>query len=102
MSLPARAFGPTVSRLGGVMRSHLVRFIGCVAVLLVARVGSATPIAYDEGVSGDLPPSYPAPLFTLDVGSNTVKGTTHLTLVNTSVDFDDFAFVVPVGTHVTD
>jgi PEP-CTERM motif len=84
------------------MRSLIVRFIGCVAVLLVARVGSATPIAYDEGVSGDLPTLYPAPLFTLDVGSNTVKGTTHLHPLVDEPDADNFSFVVPVGLHVTD
>jgi hypothetical protein len=30
------------------------RVVGVLAVLLFARVGHATPIAYDEGVSGDL------------------------------------------------
>ena len=88
------------------MRSHIVRFIGCVAVMLIARVGSATPIAYDEGASGDLTSLYPAALFTLDVGSNTVKGTTHFKpfppVPFDEPDSDNFSFVVPVGMHVTD
>jgi hypothetical protein len=78
------------------------RIVGVLAVLLFARVGNATPIAYDEGVSGDLGT---APLFTqltLDAGSNTIKGTTHVTGgIAFSVDADAFAFVVPVGMHVT-
>ena len=72
------------------------------AVLLFARVGHATPIAYDEGVSGDLGTVPPFTQFTLDAGSNTIKGTTHGTGgISFSSDFDAFAFVVPVGMHVT-
>jgi hypothetical protein len=69
------------------------------AVLLAARLGYATPIAYDEAVSGDLGATFPATLFTLDVGSNTITGTTHAT---STADFDEFAVTVPTGMHLTD
>jgi PEP-CTERM motif-containing protein len=77
------------------------RVVGLLAVLLCARVGYATPVAYDEAVSGDLSSGFPATLFTLDVGSNTVTGTTG-GVINTSGDSDNFAFVVPGGMHVAD
>jgi hypothetical protein len=80
------------------------RVVGLLAVLLFARVGHATPIIYDEGVSGDLGDTFPATQFTLDIGSNTITGTTHFTVHSSlaSVDFDHFAFAVPTGMHVTD
>jgi PEP-CTERM motif-containing protein len=60
---------------------------------------AATPISYSESVSGDLVAALPAPtVFTLDVGVNTVSGTTHLL---PDVDGDSFAFSVPVGMVVT-
>jgi PEP-CTERM motif len=40
-------------------------------------------------------------LFTLDSGSNSIKGTTHFLTANTHVDLDNFAFLVPVGMHLT-
>jgi len=83
------------------MSKQIGRAVGLVAVLLCARAGHATPLAYDEAVSGDLGTTFPATLFTLDVGSNTVKGTTafHVAIPG---DFDNFAFVVPAGMHVID
>jgi PEP-CTERM motif len=60
---------------------------------------AATPISYSESVSGDLVAALPAPtVLTLDVGVNTVSGTTHLL---PDVDGDSFAFSVPVGMVVT-
>jgi len=81
----------------------IVRIVGVLAVLLFARAGGATPIAFDEGVSGDLGTTAPFTQFALDAGSNTIKGTVFGTggLFGGS-DADAFAFVVPIGMHVTD
>src|SRR5262245_37257875 len=80
--------------------------IATVAILvLLAHVCQASPISYDEAVSGDLPDLFPSTVFALDVGANTLRGTTHVLVivpVLTSVDFDQFAFTVPAGTHLTD
>ena len=63
------------------------------------RPADATPISYSEAVSGDLVAALPAPTaFTLDVGVNTVSGTTHFL---PDLDGDSFAFSVPVGMVVT-
>ena len=70
-------------------------------MLMTALVtpAAATPISYSESVSGDLVAALPAPtVFTLDVGVNTVSGTTHLL---PDVDGDSFAFSVPAGMVVT-
>jgi hypothetical protein len=83
----------------------VAKVVGVVAVLLCARVSQATPIAYDEAISGDLDANIPATLFTLDIGANTIKGTTSghdISLPVVLPDFDDFAIAVPVGMHVTD
>ena len=84
-------------------RKRIVETVAMAALVLLARATSATPLAYDEAISGDLGDTFPATQFTLDVGSNTISGTTHFfsTLVSDDTDFDDFAFVVPVGTHLT-
>jgi hypothetical protein len=80
----------------------IVGVVGVLSVLMFARVGHATPIAYGEGVSGDLGTSPLFTQFTLDVGSNTIKGTTHGSGgFPPSFDSDAFAFVVPGGMHVT-
>src|SRR4051812_38147432 len=71
-------------------------------LLLAARLAYAIPVTYNEGVSGDLGETFPATVFTLDVGSNTVSGTTSFGFNGVAFDFDQFAFVVPVGMHVTD
>jgi hypothetical protein len=60
---------------------------------------SAAPIAYSEGVSGDLPDSGVLPTFTLDFGTNTVSGT-YGQDANENDDFDDFAIIVPAGLSV--
>jgi len=84
-------------------RKRIVETVAMAALVLLARAASATPLAYDEAISGDLGDTFPATQFTLDAGSNTISGTTHFfsTLVSDDTDFDDFAFVVPVGTHLT-
>ena len=65
------------------------------------RPAAATPISYSESVSGDLAGSLPAPtVFTLDVGVNTVSGTSTYG-GNSPTDSDSFAFSVPVGMTLT-
>ncbi|MBI4907562.1 MAG: PEP-CTERM sorting domain-containing protein [Acidobacteria bacterium] len=67
---------------------HLSRFA---FALLAAGSAMAAPISYLESVGGDLPTIGGLPVFTFDVGSNTVSGVAGFT------DFDSFAFVIPVG-----
>ena len=71
-------------------------------VLSAARLCYGTPITYNEAVSGDLGDNFAARMFTLDAGSNTVSGTTSFGANGIGFDFDNFAFVVPAGMHVTD
>jgi len=64
------------------------------------RTSAASPIVFSETVSGDLGEGFPAQLFTLDVGVNTISGNTHVLFelpFNFSVDFDDFAITIPAG-----
>ena len=86
------------------MRSRIrtLQLASLIGLVLFAQVARATPVAYDEAISGDLGGAFPATAFTLDVGANTVKGTTHFFTSNSNVDFDQFAIVVPVGMQVTD
>jgi len=74
------------------------RIIVLVACLLagLAACANATPVAYNEAVSGDLCFCLPFALFTLDIGANTVSGTTALH------DVDDFVLAVPAGMELTD
>lgn len=66
----------------------------------------AAPIAYDEGLSGDLPMlnSGVVPSFVLDIGVNTFDGT-HGAPPNANgghtTDFDAFKFIVRSGTILT-
>jgi len=81
--------------------SLLGTFVVMIVMTGVVRPAGASPISYTESVSGDLVSGLPAPtVFTLDVGVNTVSGTS--TFGPTSSDFDSFAFDVPVGMQVTD
>jgi hypothetical protein len=83
-------------------------FVVMLVMLGLVRPASATPINYQESVSGDLPDSLPVPaafLFPLDVGVNTVSGTASLDFSNANNaihDIDSFAFTVPVGMVLTD
>ena len=83
-------------------RTRILQLASLIGLVLFAQVARATPLAYDEAISGDLGFSFPATVFTLDVGANTVKGTTHFFTSNSNTDFDQFAIVVPVGMQVTD
>ena len=65
---------------------------------------TAATLNYQESVSGDLPEISPWVLLNLDVGANTVSGSSRLTVSSTAItfhDFDSFRFVVPVGTELT-
>jgi hypothetical protein len=84
--------------------------MGRIAFLVVALGGSlatfsgqavsAAPVAYTESGGGDLPQLDPLPVFTLDVGVNTISGTITAAPMGGS-DFDYFAFVVPAGNVLT-
>lgn len=71
--------------------------------ILVCRacVTFASPVTYEENVSGDLTDgSDPLPIFHFDVGVNVVRGTfgrDHLF----NDDFDSFAFTVPAGCEMS-
>src|SRR5215467_1224728 len=66
-------------------------------VLACAGYASGAVVTYDESVSGDLPSQgSPLPILALDVGTNTVKGTSGVAISGIS-DFDAFAFTVSVG-----
>lgn len=81
------------------MWKRTVAFTCCILGCMVSSAG-ATPLAYSEGILGDLAASLPAAsVFALDVGLNTVSGTLHFD--NQTVDFDSFAFSVPAGTQLT-
>ena len=74
-------------------------FVSMVLTTAFVSPAAATPISYSESVSGDLVAALPAPTaFTLDVGVNTVSGTSHYA---GDIDPDSFAFTVPVGMVVT-
>ena len=63
------------------------------------RSSEAAPFSYSEAVSGDLPTGDTLPLFTLDIGINTVSGTFGTDGIDP--DFDSFAFKVPRHSELT-
>ena len=67
-----------------------------------AAPAKAAPLQYDESVSGDLPESAPFPVLLLDVGVNTVSGSSYLNEAAQpySADFDSLEFTVPAGTQL--
>ena len=62
---------------------------------------SAAPIAYDEGVSGDLSALLPGSLFAFDVGVNTITGSIRYLSPDGESDVDAFAFSIGAGTHLS-
>jgi len=73
-------------------------------LVLVAGSASAGTVNYIEAVTGDLPESSNFPILALDVGVNTVSGTSFVNFPiggPNSADFDSFKFTVPVGTILT-
>jgi len=82
-----------------------VASVAMMCVLGTVRASDATPVAYDEAVSGDLGDAFPATLFVLDAGVNAVAGTVEvqaLTPPAFPIDFDNFAISVPSGMHFTE
>jgi hypothetical protein len=70
---------------------------------VVTEPAAATPLNYNEAVSGDLPEDPPYPVLPLGVGVNTVTGTSDFDAPSPSsisADFDDFEFTVPAGTQL--
>ena len=84
-------------------RRLVLAFVFALALCSTAPLHAA-PIAYDEAVHGDLPDNDPElggfTPFTLDVGSNTVSGSTSEVL-GPFLDPDAFSFIVPAGMEVT-
>jgi hypothetical protein len=73
------------------------------AFAVITQPAVATPLNYNEAVNGDLPGAPPYPVLPLDVGVNTVTGTSDFdapSLNSISADFDDFEFTVPTGTQL--
>ena len=66
----------------------------------ISPQASASPIAYDEGISGDLSASLPGTLLAFDVGVNTIKGSILNQPSTLQADFDSFAFSLGVTTHL--
>src|SRR5688572_24973154 len=71
-----------------------------VASLLLPTRVLAVPLSYSEALAGDL--TFRSPAFLLDVGRNTIAGTTHFDVNSPGrprfdTDFDSFAFSVPTG-----
>jgi len=68
--------------------------MAAVFVLACAGYASGAVVTYNESVGGDLPGGRGVllPIMALDVGTNTVTGR-----INGILDFDSFAFTVPVG-----
>jgi hypothetical protein len=77
------------------MRSllHMLALVAAV-IVVAASAAHASPIHYDESVSGDIDFAL---ILELDVGSNTVTGTMPFPLGAEVGDLDVFSFVVPVG-----
>jgi len=72
--------------------------------LFISVPALAVPLSYSEALAGDI--TFPAPAFALDVGTNTVAGTTHFDVNRPGaprfdVDFDSFAFTVPSGAQLS-
>ena len=83
------------------MRQTIAVFSGLVLFAVSSAPAAAAPFTFSEAVSGDLPGAVPAPsVFVLDVGVNTIAGTETFGAF-AIVNFDSFAFLVPVGTQLT-
>jgi hypothetical protein len=87
------------------LTKQFAKSVALIAMVLFGRIAEATPISYDEAISGDLSDPFGslATTFALDVGANTVTGTIHVISAAPvfDADFDGFAVIVPAGTHLT-
>lgn len=69
----------------------------------MASPSGATPLNYNEAISGDLPENAPFAVLALGVGVNTVSGTSFVSFPSggpNSADFDSFEFTVPANTQL--
>jgi hypothetical protein len=79
--------------------------IGMLAGLaMAAQIAQATPIHFDESLSGDLG-EQPSGDFYFDRGDNTISGTTHFGVnlpgrPRFDIDADSFAFTLPSGSRL--
>ncbi|MCB1702440.1 MAG: hypothetical protein H6985_04885 [Pseudomonadales bacterium] len=79
------------------MQSNSMQFAPAALLsLAISTTVQAAPVSYNEAVDGDLSSSGGSPQFSLDVGSNTVSGTTFWTS-DGSLDRDGFGLIVPDG-----
>jgi hypothetical protein len=73
-------------------------------IAITIQIAAAAPVAYSESVDGELA-NAPGAAWALDVGDNTISGTTHFAItdgpVHDDTDRDAFAFTVQAGRHVT-
>jgi hypothetical protein len=77
----------------------LAKTIAAAAFVGLAVPAIGAPLAYDEAISGDLPIDGTLPLLQLDIGTNTVTGTTGIG-GGGRFDPDSFSFALPTGAHV--
>ena len=85
------------------LRTQISSTIIALSAALAVSPAHATPLAYNEAVSGDLPENAPFPVLPLDVGVNTVTGTSFVNFPPggpNSADFDSFEFSVPANTQL--
>lgn len=85
------------------LRLSMLRCVPALVILallcVLAGPAVAAPITYLESLNGDLPDAAPLTLFTVDLGLNTISGSTAFS-VPIGADIDNFAFTVPVGMEV--
>lgn len=75
--------------------------VAVVLSVLAVTPADAAPVHYQESVSGDLVEMGALKTMNFDVGANTVSGSQFFDARNGSTaDFDQFKFVVPVGTQL--
>ena len=85
------------------LRTQISATIIALSATLAVSPAHATPLAYNEAVSGDLPENAPFPVLPLDVGVSTVTGTSFVNFPPggpNSADFDSFEFSVPANTQL--
>ena len=86
------------------MMRHWLAAAGIIAAPLLWTIpAGAVPLAYNESVNGDLPENSGFPVLQLDLGINTVSGTSFVNFPNggpNSADFDSFEFLLPANTQL--
>lgn len=74
---------------------HLRMFFA-LALSAIVATASAAPVSYDESSGGDFPVHSVLPIFSLEIGTNTIGGTIGRQIPFFD-DFDSFAFTIPAG-----